>query len=351
MKRKRINILVLVISLIAVISIIAASVISGYVFESQDKTIAFESGEPPEAASLGLEAPASDFESQRNFSTMLYDKACKNYQNLDSALMLIKSENKMFNVPVYGYRYVHKQGEEFRYLEVSHIPPQEGPAGLLFDALLGSISAESTKFALSKYTDASMKEVYCERVIDPIPEVVLDQETNTNEYIVDWAKAKVEIEEKHIFNKNQEGDYLQTELVITNDTILKAKVKKVDPKPASELEPGEKPLPMGYWELTLELDPAEDKATAIVLPRLRGGAGDKAYYVSLLETIQIWENGYFKYFRAEDTWAGGPANSGATLIFETFFRYDEFSLDINNYQFLPELKDIALKAKADGKVE
>lgn len=98
------------------------------------------------------------------------------------------------------------------------------------EQIIGLFSASSTKFALGKYTDSSMEQVYGRRTIKPVPKVKLDEETNQNVYFADWTECEEEIEEKFVFNKNQSGKYFQTEVVITKDTILTANIKRVEPK-------------------------------------------------------------------------------------------------------------------------
>lgn len=347
MKKKRIEVVLFVIAIIAFISVITVVLLTGFVIKTKTKRIDFRSSNPPDVAVLNLETPADDAKSKIDFSVSLYDRACENWKQLDNAAMNVKSENEMMGVSVFGYRHIIKNLEEYYYTEYSHIPEGGNP---LMTFIIGSLSAESTKFAYGMYTDHTMEQMYARRAIDPVPEILLDEEGNRNDYNVNWENAKDEVEEKVIYNKNQTEKYMQTELIISRDTVLSATVKKVEPKKTSDYEEGEEQIPMAYWELVLELDPAEEKATKIVLPRLRNGAGDNAYYSKLIETIQIWDNGYFKYFKAEDTWGGGFAGAGTTLVFETFFKYGKEDCNVNNYQHMAELKDIAHAAKASGKV-
>ena len=338
MKRKRIDIVILVVAITSLIAVGIVVFLQGFVLKANHVRADFTSSDPPDVESLNLTAPEEDSASKIDFAVELYDTACENWKNLDNAAMQVKSENEMMGAMVLGYRYIVKNAEEYYYLEYSHIPPGGNP---LMTMIIGLVSAKSTKFAFGKYTDSTLAQVYGRRTIDPEPQVTLNEETNQNEYFANWENAEVEVEDKFVYNKNQDGQYMQTELVITKDTVLTAEVRRVEAEDGAS---------MGYWELVLELDPAEDKATQIVLPRLRAGAGDAAYYSKLVETIQIWDNGYFKYFKAEDTWGGGTAGAGTTLLFETFFKYDEYACDVNNYQYMAELKEAALQAKADGTV-
>ncbi len=346
MKKKRIEIVVLVLAITSLIAVGIVIFLQGFVLKTEFKKEEFTSSDPPNVESLNLTAPGDDAESKIDFAVNLYDIACENWKNLDNAAMHIKSENEMMGAMVIGYRYCVKNLEEYYYLEYSHIPEGGNP---FMEQIIGLFSASSTKFALGKYTDSSMEQVYGRRTIKPVPKVKLDEETNQNVYFADWTECEEEIEEKFVFNKNQSGKYFQTEVVITKDTILTANIKRVEPK--THYEKDEEKIPMGYWEIVLELDPAEDKAAAIVLPRLREGAGNKAYYSKFVETMQIWDNGYFKYFKAEDTWGGGTMGAGTTLLFETYFKYDEYSCDPNNYQYMLETKEAALAAKKDGRVD
>ena len=56
------------------------------------------------------------------------------------------------------------------------------------------------------------------------------------------------------------------------------------------------------------------------------------------ETIEIWDNGYFKYFLSVDHWEGqGVVLMKSIIEYETVFLYDEASLNFSNYQYADEL--------------
>lgn len=344
MNKKSINSLVIAVSLILVIAIFTSVFLVSQFGKKAYKTVEFEPGAPPSAASLNLTSPKETGPEAIAFAVDLYKKACENWKNLDKACTKVKSVNEMMGTPVIGNRYLVKNGEEVYFTEYSHIKKQEGVASI-GALLLEIVDKKSTAFAFGKYCDNTMSDFYARRVTDPTPKVEYDEETNSNVYTVDWENYSEERVEKEPFTKNSPGKYKQTAFIIEIDTVLSATVKKVEPKPKSELAEGEKPLEMAYWEIVFELDPAEDKSASEVIKQLRKGAGDGAYYKKLIDTIHIWENGYFRYFRADDTWAGGPLGMGAELEFETFFFYDEESTNIENYPYMKELKELAYKAK------
>ena len=113
--------------------------------------------------------------------------------------------------------------------------------------------------------------------------------------------------------------YRLTDHDLTEETILEASVTYNEEE--------------GYYTLKLKLD-LEKAPEKITLPNLKASSGmDNAAYTKLDQTIEIWDNGYPRYFLAEDTWKGMIESE---LVFSTTYYFDEYWTDIANYQYMSD---------------
>jgi hypothetical protein len=289
----------------------------------------FEIGERPVGEKLNWAMPdEDDAEAVKLFAEQLYLKANELYQNTENVAMMVRSKTAMMGglVNVSGYRYIVKNADQYNYIEYSFIPPTGNFAEDLMAALTGAIEPKNTKFALRKYKDASLDKVLVDRVVDPVPEFVFNEETGENEYIVDWTNAEAEEEQYNIvYYADQTDIYEQTEQKISFETITSATVTYEEEE--------------GYYKLVLKLDP--NLATDITRARLVSSTGNStAAYTELTQTIEIWDNGYFRYFRAQDNWATSSGlRISSEIDFNTYFYYDDYWTNTEHYQYMSTLKN------------
>ncbi|MDD3947600.1 MAG: hypothetical protein PHI19_07150 [Clostridia bacterium] len=275
------------------------------------------SGKPLIGEKLNLTVPdSSDTEALKLFAYNLYAAANENFKNLENAAYAVNSVTTTMGTPVYGYRHVVKNADEYLYLEYSFVPET------LLGALVGAVSKASTKFAERSYTNASMDYLYSEKTLEPTHTLC----ENEIIYHADWenlyfAKQK----QKPVYCADQEADFEYTDQKIRPETIQTVSVTY------NEQE--------GYYRLEMELDVNEPFTTSITLPNLRENSGsDNAAYTSMREVIEIWDNGYYKYFLSEDAWEGTLTepirmNLSSDIRFETDFLYDQDSLSFSHYQY------------------
>lgn len=279
-------------------------------------------GKPLIGEKLALELPdAQDQQGLKQFAYELYATANRNYKNLESAAYTVNFVNTTLGIPVVGYRHSIKNNDAYLYLEYSFVID---PIQAL---ILGFESKDGTMYAERCYTDSSMDYMYAEKTLEPT-HTVEDGEKIT--YNADWnnlfyAKQKA----KPVFFADQEGDYEYTDQIIRPETIQTAAVSYNSEQ--------------GYYRLELNLDIDNPLTTSKTLSNLRAssGAADAAY-TSMHEIIEIWDNGYFKYFLSEDQWEGNRQKGfslhlKSDLRYETDFLYDGKSITFSEYQYADEL--------------
>ncbi|NCU32132.1 MAG: hypothetical protein EOM23_04190, partial [Candidatus Moranbacteria bacterium] len=279
------------------------------------------SGKPLIGEKLDLTIPNSgDTEALKLFAYNLYATANENFKNLENAAYSVNSVTTTMGTPVYGYRHVVKNADEYLYLEYSFVPET------LLGALVGAVSTASTKFAERSYTNASMNYLYSEKTLEPTHSVI----ENEIIYNADWdnlffAKQK----QKPIYYADQDTDFEYTDQKIRPETIKTVSVTYYEQE--------------GYYRLEMDLDVQLPFTTSITLPNLRENSGsDNAAYTSMSEVIEIWDNGYYKYFLSEDAWSGTltepiKMNLSSEIRFETDFLYDQDSLSFSKYQYAEDL--------------
>ena len=272
-------------------------------------------------------------------SAEAYRTACANAKSAEQMYLFVNCKTTMFpdtimEMPVIGNRYVLKTGTEFYYTEYS-IP------GGGFGKLAGLFAPENTTFALRSYSDASIMDyVYSEKSLSP-KFVTADDGSGAVVGIERyWDDPEKQIPEKNwkknqpqgIFCSAQEGEYTATDQNITEETIKSAQIEYKTSESGN------------YYVLTLELDTDNPVTTERSIDNLRKGANsDDANYTSMVETIEIWENGYFKYFKSLDKWeAKGKIVITSLIDYETTFYFDSKHTDPTIYMDFAEAKTNAL---------
>ena len=141
---------------------------------------------------------------------------------------------------------------------------------------------------------------------------------------------------KLYFHASQKQLYCVTEAVVNLNTIRTASLTHNDAE--------------GYYTIVFDLDPSGTGAARYLLPSLRKNSGmNKAKYTSITETIDIWDNGFFKRFLSVDKWSSSVINS--TINFDTDYSYDAESCDLSKYgkNYYATIKPMAEAANAAAK--
>ena len=285
-------------------------------------TLSYEKGYLPDE---------NDMDATINFAVELYEKACLNYKNAPQCLYAVDCKNDTTVMPgflnmkmnVNGYRYQLKTDTEYYYTEYSVAP---GGIGKVMETL--NLKTEDTMFAIRSYTNSDMDYLYTEKSLSP--QFVTDEETDKLEIVRDWSEGNMVVgyenqKAQPIFNKNQVGTYYQTDQTINVNTVKSATV--------SYHAEG------GYYILVLELDVTNPETTQNSIGNLQAGAGKDAKYDSMVETIEIWDNGYFRTFLSLDEWSTPMMTS--VLDYATTFYYDDAHMDTSIYMDFDEIKEIA----------
>lgn len=271
-----------------------------------------------------------------------YRVACEKTKLADKMYTFVSCKTTMFpgtilEIPIQGNRYVLKTGTEFYFTEYS-IPG----AGL--GGLASAFAPENTTFAMRSYSDATtMNYLYSEKSLSP---KFLTQNADGSGDVIGierywddpnkqvsaekWAKEQ----KQSVFCAAQEGIYTATDQNITEETIKSAKIEYKTSENGN------------YFVLTMELDTDNPITTARSIDNLRAGANSAdANYTSMVETIEIWENGYFKYFKSLDEWAmhGKKGGINSLIDYETTYYFDDAHTDPSVYMDFAEAKENALK--------
>jgi len=251
----------------------------------------------------------------------MYDTANLSFKNCDRCAYFVTSLTETMSLPVYGYRHLLKTGNEYYYTEYS------APGDIGF--LKKMMDPVTTDFSLRKYTNTEMTYTYAERALHPT--LTIDEEkTIILEAETDWTSlvsGYPQEEAQAVFHPSQADDYYQTDLIIDTDTVLSANIFYDEEE--------------GYYTIELELDAANPKTSEKTIANVRAGSSlmKNAKYTSIVETIEIWDNGCFRYFDSVEKIQGGVA---LNIDFVTYFHYDEEYLQPEAYSDFIEIKEIAL---------
>lgn len=133
----------------------------------------------------------------------------------------------------------------------------------------------------------------------------------------DLSSATASEEDLPIFNVAQNGKHIQTDFVITEETVKSATITHNDEE--------------GYFTVTIELDVQNEEAIAKPWADLKESSKD-AKYTSCTEIIEIWDSGHYKYFNAIDKWTGtAVVKINAVIDYKTYFTYDKSDCNLNDY--------------------
>lgn len=315
---KRIKKFIAAFSAMLVIAVVLAAFLAPMMAKSTVTLEAFKPGEKPEGEKLDLVMPdANDTEAVIKFAADLYAIASEKYCTAENVAYQTSYTNTMLNVPVAGYRFNLRNQDRTHYTEYAYINGDpNNPTIKVLMAFMGAFAGDSTRFAEARYTDDSMDYIQSTKYVAPDqdhqPTPVID-EVGYPSFDIPWGEATTSTMEKHDYG------YRLTDHDVTAETISEATVTYNEEE--------------GYYTLKLKLDLV--KATEnITLPNLRKNANDPdAYYSKLDQTIEIWDNGYPRFFLAEDTWQGIVASD---LVFSTTYYFDEYWTNIDNYQYMSE---------------
>lgn len=338
--------------IIALIAVIVLIILFGGSSSAPQSFVADENSQP-------VTAPATDFSALKSklisFSSSAassesadadlietcaaaYKLACENAKSADKMYLFVNCNTTMFpgtflEMPVIGNRYILKTGTEYYYTEYS-IP------GGGFGSLAGMFAPENTTFALRSYADASsMDYLYSEKSLSP--KFITSENGDVTGIERYWDDPEKQVSEDKwakeqplgIFCSLQDGEYTATDQNIMKENIKKASVEYKTGKAGN------------YFVLTIELDTDNPLTTERSIDNLRRGANSSdANYTSMVETIEIWENGYFKYFRSVDEWAmhGKKGGINSRIDYETTFYFDVAHTDPSVYMDFAEVKENAL---------
>lgn len=279
----------------------------------------------PDFEKLDLTIPTTEAE-KKQFAYDLYTLANKNFKEIENAAYAINCTTEMMGAAVIGYQYMVKNGDEYYYTEYSFAEAGGGPIDM--GMIMAAVSPDSTAYAARTYTDASLDKMYKHLVHKPSMKVDENKKiTFETDWVNDDTMQEYELNKK-IYYKDQAEPFEYTEQRILPETILTVDIEYNEEE--------------GYYRLVVELDVTNEETTKITRPNLRNSSGaDDADYYSMTETIEIWDNGYFKYFRSQDNWRGkmgGVLTLDSKLDYITNFYYDETNCNPANYQDMLEWK-------------
>ena len=287
-----------------------------------DPTLMDSSIKPQGDMLTGIIIPdASDKEGQIKLAIQLYTIANSNLQNDSRVAFAVNTNTEVMGVKTGGIRYTIKNGNEFFNGDYFFVP-QDG-AGMIAK----KASPEYTNYGYRRYYNLSKNIGYEQKAKE-----LSFTTTASGEILfgVDWTdlyfENKIDIPQEFV----QSGvDYKYYNYIWDEDTILEASVKYENTK--------------GYYEIVVKLDCKNEKTiTDEGKKALADGAGDKdAVYTSIVETVQIWDNGRYKVFNTLDSWYsphihGLPFSTSSANDYKTTFYYDSYSLNISNYQYAKE---------------
>lgn len=331
--KKRIATAILVILSIVTVSTLTVGVVKMmYPSVSDQKPIGLDdTNERPAFEAIVSELPplpALDNQTAAiDFIMTLYDRAQSNYKNAEAAMTMISSATTTMGVPVYGQRFILKNGTEYWYSEYSEVSKDSGTLGLI----VGVFDPYSTEFAKLKYASTAMDEMYVQTTLKP---QINEEAPFDQRYTVDWDNAKnlrLTTEKVPIFNADQNGSFRLTDQTVLKETILEVKELTYH-------------ADQGYYDIFFLLDHNNPKTTEITRPVLQqsSGAADAAYYYMEMR-VQIWDNGYFKYVREINKWRGnrGFIKLDSTIDFESVYYYDAQHTDPDAYQYFDLVKQNA----------
>ncbi|MCR4874906.1 MAG: hypothetical protein K5923_04120 [Clostridia bacterium] len=268
---------------------------------------------------------ASDEDAVIECALELYCLANYNLQHDNKVAYAVNTNTEVLKVPTGGVRYTIKNGNEFFNADYFYVPTTGG----VMASIAKTASPEYTNYGYRMYYNNLTKVGREQKAKDLSYEVLED---GSILFGVNWCDLYYdnEITETPAEFASSNKDYKYYNYVWNKQTVLSATVQYFEDK--------------GYYELVIEIDATKEDAVKDGLKALRDGAGDEeAYYTKIVETVQIWDNGRYKEFNTMDSWASphihGMKRVGTTYAtndYRTTFYYDDYSLNISNYQYAQE---------------
>lgn len=344
---KRIRVAIVVLVILAVLVTMVAAVTYALRYKEIERSQLDEPQYymPDGAEVIDLELPDENASQEEviAFAAELYRIACENYKNAEKAAFIVQYNSKMnmlgvLTMPVPGERYCVKDGDKRYYLDFA-IPDEENDAS----SLAGDFKPSSSHYAEAVYTDSTLvdengdpamisRKVYKgsgENRKGVGPEYI-ENEDGTAVISANWDNCDVKYLPQTVYHAGQEDDFHHTDHEVSVDTILSASITY------TETDEGE-----GYYTVDFELDP--NKVPQSLLDSLRASSEcPDAHYTKLVQSMTIWNTGYFRTYHALDSWKGkrgGVMVISSELDFLTTYYYENQpeKLDINNYPYMAEM--------------
>lgn len=252
----------------------------------------------------------------------LYNKANYNLQHDNAVAYAVHTNTEVLKVPTGGIRYTIKNGDEFFNADYFYVPSNAGTMGSIAKAA----SPEYTNYGYRRYYNKALNIGREQKAKE------LSYKTQNDGQIlfsVNWSDLYFdqEIEMPQEFAESR-ASYKYYNFTWDTDTIKSATVEYNEEE--------------GYYKLVVELDASNKKTVKDAIKDLQNGAGDKnAKYTKIVETIEIWDNGRYKTFNTKDDWEsprihGMRISTSSYNDYRTTFYYDDYSLNISNYQYAKE---------------
>lgn len=264
---------------------------------------------------------ADDEDAMEECALKLYKAANYNIQHDDKVAYAVNTNTEVLKVATGGIIYTVKNGDEFFKAEYFYVP--KDAAG----ALAKNASPEFTNYGDRLYYNLATKKGHEQKSVE------LDYTKQSNGQLlfgVNWNNlfSEQDIEEIPQEFAASKKDYKYYNYTWDKDTIISASVEY------NKTE--------GYYTIVVELDTTLKKTVKDGLEVLRNGAGDKtAKYTKIVETVEIWDNGRYKTFNTYDNWHANKIHGTIFSVdsandYKTTFYYDDYSLNIDNYQYATE---------------
>lgn len=255
----------------------------------------------------------------------LYTIANYNLQHDDKVAYAVNTKSEVLYVSTGGIRYTVKNGDEFFNADYFYVPQ-----GGLINTIAKKASPEFTNYGYRAYYNLATQSGREQKAKE------LNYKVLSNGVIgfrVLWDNLYFDREITEIPQEFAASgkSYRYYNYTWSVDSLLSASVKYN--------------AKGGYYELKVEIDCSNEEAIKDGLAVLRQGANDpNAVYTKIVETVQIWDNGRFKIFNTYDDWYSPHIHNtsfSATSAndYRTTFYYDDYSLNISNYQYAKEYID------------
>jgi len=255
----------------------------------------------------------------------LIEIANYNIQHDSKVAFAVNTKTSVLGMDTGGIRYYVKNDEEYFQADYFYVP-QCGSNQIIIAA-----AAENTNYGyrayynLSKYIGREQKAKKLSYEIDSNASILFG---------VCWDVLYFDNSLTQIPELMAESgeEYFYYNYIVNKDTVLSATVVHID----------------DYYEIVVDLDCSKNETTIHGIKYLTDATGDSgARYTQIVQKIQIWDNGRFKMYNSADTWLSPKAygvflNLSSTNDYRTTFYYDDYSLDIDNYQYATEFKESVL---------